>query len=105
LRHALPIAVTERLAHALCRQRNAYFRSNDAAFPDRYAASNDWQQVQSAKIGVEGGWRIYSSGPDIFTSLLVRHLQGHRRLWGEHVVRPLLPAALRDMAMNLNSSV
>jgi 1,2-beta-oligoglucan phosphorylase len=62
LRHALPIAVTERLAHALCRQRNAYFSSNDAAFPDRYAASNDWQQVQSAKIGVEGGWRIYSSG-------------------------------------------
>jgi len=97
--------VTECLAHALRRQRNAYFSSSDAAFADRYAASNDWQQVKSGKIGVEGGWRIYSSGPGIFTSLLVRHVLGHRRLWGEQVGRPLLPAALRDMAMNLNSSV
>ena len=31
-----PIAVTERLANASPRQRNAYFSSSDAAFPDRY---------------------------------------------------------------------
>jgi cellobiose phosphorylase len=105
LQLASPITVTECLTHALRRQRNAYFSSSDAAFADRYAASNDWQQVKSAKIGVEGGWRIYSSGPGIFTSLLVRHVLGHRRLWGEQVVRPLLPAALRDIALNLNSSV
>jgi cellobiose phosphorylase len=105
LQLASPITVTECLTHALRRQRNAYFSSSDAAFADRYAASNDWQQVKSAKIGVEGGWRIYSSGPGIFASLLVRHVLGHRRLWGEQVVRPLLPAALRDIAMNLNCSV
>ncbi len=105
LQLASPITVTECLTNALRRQRNAYFSSSDAAFADRYAASNDWQQVKSAKIGVEGGWRIYSSGPGIFTSLLVRHVLGHRRLWGEQVVRPLLPAALRDIALNLNSSV
>ena len=33
-----PIAVTERLANASLRQRNAYFSSSDAAFRDRYQA-------------------------------------------------------------------
>ena len=98
LQLASPITVTERLAHAGLRQRNAYFSSSDATFPDRYAATADWQQVKAGQIGVEGGWRIYSSGPGIFISLLVRHLLGHRRLWGEHAVRPLLPAILQDMA-------
>jgi hypothetical protein len=77
----------------------------DAAFADRYAASADSWRVKSADIGVEGGWRIYSSGPGIFTSLLVHHLLGHRRLWGEPIVQPLLPIALQDMVMELNSSV
>ena len=38
LQVANPIAVTERLANASPRQRNAYFSSSDAAFPDRYEA-------------------------------------------------------------------
>ena len=105
LQLASPIAVTNTLAHAGLRQRNAYFSSSDAAFPDRYAASNDWEQVKAANIGVEGGWRIYSSGPGIFTNLLVRHVFGHQRLWGERIVQPLLPAALQAMTMTLNSSV
>jgi cellobiose phosphorylase len=105
LQLASPIAVTNTLAHAGLRQRNAYFSSSDAAFPDRYAASNDWEQVKDANIGVEGGWRIYSSGPGIFTNLLVRHVFGHQRLWGERIVQPLLPAALQAMTMTLNSSV
>jgi cellobiose phosphorylase len=62
LQLASPITVTERLAHAGLRQRNAYFSSSDAAVPDRYAASADWQQVKAGQIGAEGGWRIYSSG-------------------------------------------
>ena len=45
---ANPISVTERLGHASARQRNAYFSSSDAAFPDRYAASADWDARQSS---------------------------------------------------------
>jgi cellobiose phosphorylase len=102
LQLASPIAVTDRLAHALPRQRNAYFSSSDAVFTDRYAASNDWQRVKAGQIGVDGGWRIYSSGPGIYISLLVRHVLGHRRLWGEHIVRPLLPERLQGMVLDLN---
>lgn len=103
LQLASPIAVTGRLAHAQLRQRNAYFSSSDAAFPDRYAASTDWAKVKTGQIGVEGGWRIYSSGPGIFTSLVVRYLFGRRRFWGEHVSQPLLPVALQGMTMSMET--
>ena len=41
-----PIAVTERLAHASPRQRNAYFSSSDAAFRDRYQANAEWERAE-----------------------------------------------------------
>ena len=44
---ANPIAVTDRLAHASLRQRNAYFSSSDAAFQDRYQASAAWDRVKA----------------------------------------------------------
>ena len=97
-----PIAVTDRLAQALPRQRNAYFSSSDAAFPDRYAASNEWWRVKAGTVGVEGGWRIYSSGPGIFISLLARYILGHQRLWGQRIAPPLPPKAFQDMTVELD---
>ena len=71
---ANPIAVTERLSHASLRQRNAYFSSSDAAFRDRYQASAEWERVEKrAKSPVDGGWRIYSSGPGLYVALLIQH--------------------------------
>src|SRR3984893_16609316 len=69
---ANPITVTDRLVQATPRQRNAYFSSSDAAFPDRYAASQDWPRVKAGMVAVDGGWRVYSSGPGIYTNLLIR---------------------------------
>ncbi len=51
------------------RQRNAYFSSSDAAFRDREQASAEWDRMRNGEILVRGGWRIYSSGPGIFTRL------------------------------------
>ncbi len=82
-----PVAIGERLANALPRQRNAFFSSSDAAFPDRASASAEWDRVRAGAIGLEGGWRIYSSGPGIFTNLLVNRLFGKARLWGEAAPR------------------
>lgn len=96
---ANPISVTERLGHASLRQRNAYFSSSDAAFPDRYAASADWEQVKAGKISVDGGWRIYSSGPGLYANLLLCHALGIRRRFGERVVSPVLPAAFGDLTL------
>jgi cellobiose phosphorylase len=67
-----PITVTEDLAQASLRQRNAYFSSSDAAFRDRAEASAEWARVRQGTIAVDGGWRIYSSGPGIFSRLALR---------------------------------
>ncbi|WEK49382.1 MAG: cellobiose phosphorylase [Candidatus Kaistia colombiensis] len=82
---ANPIAVTELLPHASLRQRNTYFSSSDAAFHDRYRASAEWSRVRDGKIAVDGGWRIYSSGPGLYTQIFVRRILGMRREFGSEV--------------------
>ncbi|MGH6900071.1 MAG: GH36-type glycosyl hydrolase domain-containing protein [Geminicoccaceae bacterium] len=96
-----PIAVTERLAHASPRQRNAYFSSSDAAFCDRYQASAEWPRVKAGAVAVDGGWRIYSSGPGLYTNLLLRHALGIRRHFGERIVEPLLPRWLGPLTLEM----
>src|SRR5271165_6354174 len=90
---ANPIAVSDWLTHASLRQRNAYFSSSDAAFRDRYQASAEWTRVKADKIAVDGGWRIYSSGPGLYTNMLIRHLFGARRHFGKHIVKSCLPSS------------
>jgi cellobiose phosphorylase len=99
---ANPIAVTERLAHASPRQRNAYFSSSDAAFRDRYEASAEWDRVKSGRIAVDSGWRIYSSGPGLYANLLLRHALGLRRRFGTRSAAPLLPRALGETTLELD---
>ncbi|MCX5493867.1 cellobiose phosphorylase [Kaistia dalseonensis] len=86
-----PIAVTDHLPNASPRQRNSYFSSSDAAFADRYQASADWDRVKAGTIAVDGGWRIYSSGPGLFTRALIEKLLGIRRHFGAPADAPLLP--------------
>ena len=100
-----PIAVTDRLAHAALRQRTTYFSSSDAAFRDRYQASAEWERVRAADVAVEGGWRIYSSGPGLYMNVLVRHALGVRRDFGTRVVRPCLPAALRALRLEWTAAL
>jgi cellobiose phosphorylase len=97
LRLANPVTLADHLAQARPRQRNAYFSSSDAAFPDRAAASAQWSRVKAGSIGLEGGWRIYSSGPGLYINILVRHLLGRRRAWGERIATPLVPPASNDL--------
>jgi 1,2-beta-oligoglucan phosphorylase len=90
---ANPIAVTDRLGHASARQRNTYFTSSDAAFHDRYQAATEWNRVETKTIAVDGGWRIYSSGPGLFIKLLIQHALGIQRQFGNRIVKPRLPVA------------
>ncbi len=98
---ANPIAVTDRLAHASLRQRNAYFSSSDAAFPDRTAANAEWDRVKGGGIAVDGGWRIYSSGPGLYVGLLLRHALGRRRYFGGRIAAPLLPRWLGAVTLEM----
>jgi cellobiose phosphorylase len=96
------IAVTDRVPQALPRQRNAYFSSSDAAFGDRYEASAEWARLRSGSVEVDGGWRIYSSGPGIYVNLLVCRALGRRREWGVRVARPMLPDG-RHLALRFDA--
>jgi cellobiose phosphorylase len=95
------ISVTARLAHASLRQRNAYFSSSDAAFPDRYRAIAEWPRVKAGTFTVDGGWRIYSSGPGLYTNLLLSHALGIRRRFGERMVEPVLPGSLGRITVEM----
>jgi cellobiose phosphorylase len=94
-----PIAVTDRLHHASLRQRNAYFSSSDAAFQDRYQASAEWTRVKAETIAVDGGWRIYSSGPGLYVNMLIQHALGMRRDFGKRIVEPCLPASQKGLSL------
>jgi cellobiose phosphorylase len=89
-----PIAITDRVANGSLRQRNAYFSSSDAAFGDRYQAETEWDDVKGGRIAVDGGWRIYSSGPGLYASVLLRQVLGCRRYFGARSTTPLLPTRL-----------
>jgi 1,2-beta-oligoglucan phosphorylase len=97
LQVANPIGVTQRVANAASRQRNTYFSSSDAAFSDRYEAAAAWPRAKAGMVAVDGGWRIYSSGPGLYMNVLIAHALGNRRLFGERVTKPVLPPALNGL--------
>jgi 1,2-beta-oligoglucan phosphorylase len=94
-----PLAVTDRLPQASLRQRNAYFSSSDAGFRDRYQASAEWTRAREGSVTVDGGWRIYSSGPGLYVNMLIAQALGVRRHFGERVLTPCLPASLRGLRL------
>mgnify|MGYP005839490503 CR=1 FL=1 len=94
-----PMTVTDVVPNARPRQREAYFSSSDAAFADRYDADRDYAGVMRGDVPVEGGWRIYSSGPGLYLQLVVRHLLGIRRRFGKRVLDPVLPARLHGLSV------
>ncbi|MBX4868386.1 cellobiose phosphorylase [Rhizobium bangladeshense] len=99
-----PIAVTTALPHASLRQRNTYFSSSDAAFHDRYQAAEQWARTKTGQIAVDCGWRIYSSGPGLYTRSFVENILGFKRRFGRRSRKPLLPAAHAAVALQTDHS-
>ncbi|MEO6142407.1 MAG: cellobiose phosphorylase [Dermatophilaceae bacterium] len=89
-----PIGVTERIPNAQPRQSTCYYSSSDAAFADRYDAAERYGEVIEGIVPLEGGWRVYSSGPGIFLRLVVECLLGVRRRGSVLEIDPVLAPAL-----------
>jgi len=96
--HALalanPIGVTERVPGGRPRQSTCYYSSSDAAFADRYEAAERYGEVMQSRVPLEGGWRVYSSGPGIFLRLIVECLLGVRRRGDILEIDPVLPPSI-----------
>jgi 1,2-beta-oligoglucan phosphorylase len=91
---ANPIGIQEVVASATLRQSNCYYSSSDAAFADRYEASEQYERVARGQIALDGGWRVYSSGAGISVGLVMRRLLGVNHEAGHLHLDPVMPAEL-----------
>jgi cellobiose phosphorylase len=101
LRRACPVALQAVVPQATLRQANAYFSSSDAAFADRHEASRDYDRAIAGEVPLDGGWRVYSSGPGIAIGLVVGRLLGVRREHDAVVFDPVLPASWSGLVARL----
>jgi len=92
-----PIGVTDRIASARPRQSTCYYSSSDAAFADRADAERRYRASLNGKVPLEGGWRVYSSGPGLFLRLVVECLLGVSRRGDDLLLDPVLDPALDGM--------
>lgn len=96
---ANPIGVRALVEPATLRQANCYYSSSDAAFADRYHASDEYERVANGTIALDGGWRVYSSGAGIALGLIVRRFVGLNLQAGHVSVDPVLPAGLDGLRL------
>ncbi|HSI99325.1 MAG TPA: cellobiose phosphorylase [Patescibacteria group bacterium] len=96
-----PIRLDLRVPNALPRQANAFFSSSDAAFLDRRQASRQFHRLRSGRVGVKGGWRVYSSGPGIYLNQLISNVLGLRSSFDDVVIDPVLPRDADGLTFDL----
>lgn len=88
-----PILLRERVPNALPRQANMYFSSSDGLFSNRYEYSKDFDKLKDGSIPVAGGWRLYSSGPGIYITALVRDVLGLDMGKEQLAISPCIPVS------------
>lgn len=90
LRQAIPVAYNDVVPNSNLRQANCYYSSSDVTFKTRYEADEKYQDILSGDMRVDGGWRVYSSGPGIYVSLIIKKLIGFRAYNDYVVIDPVL---------------
>ncbi len=98
---AHPIALRERVPMSDRRQANCYYSSSDAAFADRYEAHSRYDDIARGRVALDGGWRIYSSGPGIMIGLVLGQFLGIRQEHSTLIVDPVLPSKLDGLRATL----
>jgi len=101
LRQAIPVNYQEVVFSGDIRQSNCYYSSSDAIFKTRYEADEKYTSIMEGKIPVKGGWRVYSSGPGIYVSMIVSRLLGIRKEFGKLIIDPVLNNAMNGLTAKL----
>ncbi len=101
LAQAHPVSLSQRVTNASPRQANCYYSSSDAAFADRYEAQSHYGRVLGGQVALDGGWRIYSSGPGIALGLVITSLLGLRLEHDALVIDPVMPPLLDGLNVRL----
>lgn len=102
LRQAIPVHYQEVVPNSNLRQANCYYSSSDVTFKTRYEADEKYEDVISGKMRVDGGWRVYSSGPGIYVSLIIKKLIGFRAFNDYVVIDPVLTNEMNEFKASFN---
>jgi cellobiose phosphorylase len=97
---ANPIGVRALVEPATLRQSNCYYSSSDAAFADRYHASEEYERVSRGAIALDGGWRVYSSGAGIALGLIMRRFLGLTLETQHVIIDPVMPSGLDGLRVH-----
>ena len=71
-------------------------------FYDRYEAKRNFDKLRQGEINVKGGWRLYSSGPGLYLSILLNNMLGVRRYHNDLVIDPCLDTRFNDKNLNIS---
>jgi cellobiose phosphorylase len=104
LRQANPVGYREVVTCGDIRQANCYYSSSDVAFKSRYDADKRYDEIKTGKVTLRGGWRIYSSGPGIYITLIIARLLGIRTEFGKIIIDPVLPYSMDGLTASINMS-
>ena len=103
--HALcqanPVGIRAIVPRATLRQANCYYSSSDAAFADRYEASEQYARVVAGTVDLDGGWRVYSSGAGIALGLIMRRFLGLSSESTALRVDPVIPRRFDGLRVEL----
>lgn len=102
LRQAIPVGYRDIVPCGDIRQANCYYSSSDVHFKSRYEADERYQEVLQGKFTLRGGWRVYSSGPGIYISLIITRLLGIRIESGNVILDPVLPFSMDGLEASLD---
>jgi cellobiose phosphorylase len=102
LRQANPVGYRDIVRCGDIRQSNCYYSSSDVAFKNRYEADERYDEIKTGRITLRGGWRVYSSGPGIYISLIVSRLLGLRSEFGKIIIDPVIPQSLNGLSASLD---
>jgi 1,2-beta-oligoglucan phosphorylase len=102
LRQAIPVSYREIVPCGDIRQSNCYYSSSDVHFKNRYEADERYDEIKTGNLTLRGGWRVYSSGPGIYISLVVSRLLGIRIESGNVIIDPVLPFSMDGLVASMN---
>lgn len=98
LRQAIPVQYRDVVPNSNLRQANCYYSSSDVTFKTRYEADEKYDEILTGKLRVDGGWRVYSSGPGIYISLVIKKLLGFRAFSDYVVIDPVLTSDMDGLS-------
>ncbi len=102
LRQAIPVDYNEIVPCGDKRQSNCYYSSSDVVFKSRYEADELYDVIKSGDITLRGGWRVYSSGPGIYVSLMITRLLGLRIEFEKVIIDPVIPHSMDGLSASID---